>query len=177
MYPLAFPSIDETIEFQKRDGSRINCRIMLTDGGIYDNLGVSCFDPTKNQEISLNTYNPDYLIICDAGRGMFTGKDLPTWFLPRMSKSFDTVFRKAHDLTISKLFDYNEKSMIDGFILPYLGQNDSALPYRPSNFVTLGEVKEYPTNLSAMSQEMIDKLTNRGEQLSRLLIDRYLPNL
>ena len=39
------------------------------------------------------------------------------------------------------------------------------------------EVCEYPTDFSPMNVEDIDRLTLRGEFLTRLLISYYLPDL
>jgi NTE family protein len=33
----------------------------------------------------------------------------------------------------------------------------------------------YPTNFAAMPEEWIDKLSLRGEQLTQILIEQYLP--
>jgi len=43
--------------------------------------------------------------------------------------------------------------------------------------VPRGEVISYPTNFAAMPDHWIDKLSDRGEQLTRLLVSAYLPDL
>jgi len=48
---------------------------------------------------------------------------------------------------------YKRESMIKGFILPYLGQQDAALPICPPNLVRRAEVFGYPTNFAAMSKD------------------------
>ncbi|EQD28163.1 hypothetical protein B1B_18968 [mine drainage metagenome] len=61
--------------------------------------------------------------------------------------------------------------------MPYLGQQDTALPWEPADLIPREEVISYPTDFGAMSNEWIDKLANRGEQLTRGLVDYYLTDL
>lgn len=44
-YPLALPAIDQWMAFEK-DGRTKDQRVTLTDGGVYDNLGLSVLWPT-----------------------------------------------------------------------------------------------------------------------------------
>ena len=53
-YPLLFPAIDERLPFNRRDGSRRIERVTLTDGGVYDNLGLAPLWPERDPSISLN---------------------------------------------------------------------------------------------------------------------------
>src|SRR3546814_9332674 len=66
---------------------------------------------------------------------------------------------------------------IEGFLLPYMGQIDERLPYCPPDLVPRDRTFNYPTNFSPMSDENIRVLSLRGEQLTRLLLDCYSPNL
>jgi len=66
---------------------------------------------------------------------------------------------------------------LKGFILPYLGQNDKALPYGPPDLVPRAEVANYPTNFSAMKERDIKLLSTRGEQLTAYLLSYYMPDL
>src|SRR3546814_3062530 len=58
---------------------------------------------------------------------------------------------------------------IEGFLLPYMGQIDARLPYCPPDLVPRDRTFNYPTNFSPMSDENIRVLSQRGEQLTRLL--------
>ena len=62
-------------------------------------------------------------------------------------------------------------------MLSYLGQNDERLPWLPPQLPTRQEVCNYPTDFSPMNAEDIDRLTLRGELLTRLLVAYYLPEL
>ena len=61
--------------------------------------------------------------------------------------------------------------------MPYLGQRENTLPYVPPDLITRDQVAAYPTDFAAMSYEMIAKLAGRGEQLTRLLIEHWCPEL
>jgi NTE family protein len=50
-YPLFLPAFDETLTFEK-DGALKNSRVILTDGGIYDNLGLGCLWPDRSPDVS-----------------------------------------------------------------------------------------------------------------------------
>ena len=175
-YPMALPAFDETLELEKR-GTTVRKRILLTDGGVYDNLGTSCFEPARSPDYSYNVYRPHYIISCDAGRGLFDDEPIPYWWPTRMIRAAESTFRKSQDRIRSQLFQFAASGEIDGFILSYLGTSDSRLPTPPTDLVSRDEVASYPTNFAPMSQEDIDRLALRGEQITRLLITRYLPSL
>jgi NTE family protein len=68
-------------------------------------------------------------------------------------------------------------NQIKGFLLSYLGQIDKRLPYAPVDLVGREEVYEYPTDFSAMSVEDINRISKRGEQITRTLLAYYCPEL
>lgn len=175
-YPLLLPALDKLYIFQKKD-LESDARVILTDGGVYDNTGVTCFDPYKNSNYSFNSYKPDYIFAFDAGHGIYGKRSYPYYMKSRMSQSYNTTFRKRQDGIKKDLHEYLNSGKIDGFIFSYLGQNDKALPYLPSNFITNDQVNSYPTNFKAMSKEAIELISGRGEQLTKLLISHYNPNI
>ena len=175
-YPIALPAFDEVMELEKY-GKTVQKRILLADGGIYDNLGTSCFEPGRSAEFSYNVYNPRYIISCDAGRGLFDDEPITYWWPSRVIRATESVFRKAQDRVRSQLFESEATGAIEGFILSYLGTADNRLPAPPPDLIRRDEVAAYPTNFAPMRQKDIDRLTLRGEQLTRLLITRYLPQL
>jgi NTE family protein len=175
-YPVFLPALDETLTFVRRDGSVHRERVVLTDGGVIENLGVSCLEPGRGP-VGYNTYATDYILSCDAGAGQFEGHQVPFGWMSRMAQAFGTVFRKAHDATLSRLHTYVPAGRLRGFVLAYLGQQDRSLPAPPPDLVPREDVMAYPTDFSAMSEDAIERLTRRGEQLTRLLVARYCPDL
>lgn len=176
-YPALLPALDRHYRFIKKGATSGPTRVLLTDGGVFENLGAGPMEPGRDPRISTNVYDPAYLISCDAGAGLFDGDCYPMWWPSRMHQSFLTVFRKVQDATRGRLHRLDESGAISGFVLSYLGQNDDSLPWIPSGLPSRQEVRGYPTDFSPMDTEDIDRLALRGELLTRLLIGYYLPDL
>ena len=138
---------------------------------------MSPMEPGRDPRFSTNVYDPDYIICCDAGAGLFDDRSYPKFWFRRIGRSFLTTFRKVQDGTRKRLHDLDSTDKIDGFALCYLGQRDRSLPWIPSGLPTRTEVGNYPTNLSRMSATDIDRLALRGELLMRFLVSYYLPDL
>lgn len=77
----------------------------------------------------------------------------------------------------SRLHKYVETGELDGFGMVYLGQQDDKLPWSPPDLVPRDAVKDYPTDFAPISEKDLDLLTSRGEQLTGIIVDRYLPGL
>ena len=74
-YPPFLPSFDWRRSFE-RNGKTETHRVLVTDGGVFENLGVSVMEPGRDAEISAIGYNPDVIIASDAGAGQFTGESV-----------------------------------------------------------------------------------------------------
>lgn len=175
-YPIFLPALDRAWTFSK-DGIETRHRVCLTDGGVYDNLGIQVLEPNRDAAVSLHSFPCEYLIACNAGQGQEAGIEVPLGFYRRVSRSFGIVHRRVQDSLMSRLHSLKSSGAIKGFILPYLGQIDERLPWKPSVLVPRAEAIGYPTDFGAMSNEWIDRLSGRGEQLTRCLLAQYLPEL
>jgi NTE family protein len=174
-YPLFLPAFDETLTFAK-DGVLKSSRVILTDGGIYDNLGLGCLWPDRSPDVSLNVIPVDTVICCSAGYGL--RQDSPGQFLlARMYSAFSAVFDRAQNAAMHRLHEAQRTGQIKDFLFPYLGQQDRQLPNPPADLVRREEAHAYPTNFSAMPEEWIDRLSLRGEQLTLRLARAYIPDL
>ena len=176
-YPALLPALDRKYRFTNKGGITDPTRVLLTDGGVFENLGVNPMEPGRTPLISTNVFDPDYIICCDAGAGLFDDDSYPTRWSSRMYKSFLTVFRKVQDATRKRLHNLADAGDISGFALCYLGQQDNALPWVPAGLPMRDEVWRYPTDFAAMPKEDIDRLALRGELLTRFLVAYYLPEL
>ena len=176
-YPLFLPALDRTYRFTKKGVTSSPTRVLLTDGGVFENLGVSPMEPGRETSISTNVFNPSFIISCDASTGLFDDDCYPIWWFGHMYRSFETIFRKVQDATRNRLHRLVEAGEISGFVLSYLGQDDDRLPWLPPELPTRREVCKYPTNFSPMDIDDIDRLALRGELLTRFLIAYYLPEL
>jgi NTE family protein len=175
-YPLAFPAFDRDYTFVK-NGATHRHRVIITDGGVYDNLGISCIEPGRDSRFNLHTYKPDHIICCNAGYGQLSGNRIPFGMYSRMTATFEANFRKVQDASMHRLHMHKYAGDIKGFILPYLGQNDNALPFRPDDLISRDQVIDYPTDLAAMPDNQLALISERGEQLTHLLLTHYCPEL
>ena len=173
-YPTALPALDLVLPFDKRDGTRREERVSLADGGVYDNLGLAALWPDRDPDISLNVNVVDVIISCRAGYG--PRFDPPRLLLlGRMKNAFFCTHDRAQNAATKRLFDLLEGGKLKGVLMPYLGQNDKRLNCAPEDLVTREETFSYPTDFFAMSEEWTEKLSRRGEQLTRALIAEHLP--
>jgi NTE family protein len=175
-YPFFFPALDRQMQFRDRAGVVNERRVLLTDGGVFDNLGTSVLEPGRDSRITV-TYDVRYVIACDAGRGLLDESYLPYGFISRMRRSFESTFRKTQDGARHRLHAHAESGALSGFVFPYLGQRDYLLPVVPVDLPRREEVVDYPTDFSPMDSDAIARITERGEKLTRLLIQFHCPEL
>jgi NTE family protein len=175
-YPMFLPALDEIAPFDRRDGSRRVERISLTDGGVYDNLSLAPLWPDREPSISLNVEAIDTIICCRAGYGL--RHDPPNQFMiARLKSAFFAIHDRAQNAAAKRLFDLKASGRLAAVVMPYLGQDDSRLKFRPPDLVTREDAYAYPTDFSAMRPEWIERLSRRGEQLTRALIAEHAPHL
>ena len=172
-YPPLLPPFDWMRPFERHGETRTS-RVIVTDGGVFENLGVSVMEPGRDSQISAITYNPDIIIVSDAGAGQFTDETVPVSWPKRMTQVVSAVMRKVQDATKTRLHDHAKSGRIDGFIYAALGQMDRRVPLKPANWVDREEVIHYPTDFSAMSEKNIRRLSGRGEGITRALVTQYL---
>lgn len=175
-YPMFLPALDEEVSFNRK-GKKADRRVVITDGGVFDNLGISCMEPGRDERFSEHVFRPEYIICCNAGHGPLDNEHIPYGFYTRVSRSIEVIFKKVQDAAMHRLHQYVASRELKGFILPYLGQNDSALPVGLPNLVPRTAVSGYPTNFSAMKEADIQLLSKRGEQLTSSLLSYYCPDL
>ena len=176
-YPPLLPPYDWRITFEKTKNDQVETkthRVIITDGGVFDNLGVSVMEPGRDPKISEISFDPNIIIVSDAGTGQFTGHGVPISWPDRMIQVVSAIMRKVQDATKKRLYDYVETERIDRFIYIHLGQIDREVILKPANWVNRGNVIDYPVNFSVMSEENIQKLSRRGETITRALVTQYL---
>jgi len=175
-YPLLLPPLVERFTFE-RNGIKQQHTVVLTDGGVFENLGVNVLEPGRNPDISVNTVTATHIISCNAGSGQLGGSAQPFWWPARVAQSFVTVHRKVQDATYGRLHRYVESGELDGFVMVYLGQDDDRLPVKPPDLVPRASVRDYPTDFAGMRGRDLVALADRGEQLTQHLIARYMSGL
>lgn len=175
-YPLFLPALDKVFPFNRSDGSERTDRVTLTDGGVYDNLGLAPLWPDRDPKISVQVPTPDTIIACRAGYGLRLDQPSLFW-VARMKASFCTTFDRAQNAAMKRLFDLKADGRLKRFILPYLGQSDQRLAKPPNDLVRREEVDGYPTDFFAMNDDWIAKLSKRGEQVTLAVLKEHHPEL
>ena len=177
-YPVALPAIDVRWDFVDRDDRITAERLLLTDGGVFDNLGSSCLEPDRYPAYSTNVHPVDYLVSADAGRGVMDANRYPLWWTTRMKRSFESVYRKVQDTGKGLIHRHGQLGNLEGFVFPFLGQNDNRLrAIVPPDLVPREEVLHYPTKFSRMRDDDIERISLRGEQLTRMMIEAHAPEI
>ncbi len=172
-YPPFLPPFDWKRPFELNDKTATH-RVIVTDGGVFENLGVTVMEPGRDAQVSAISYDVDIIIASDAGTGQFTGETVPISWPKRMTQVVTAVMRKVQDATKQRLHDHAKAGRIDGFVYAALGQTDQRVPLKPANWVDREEVIRYPTDFSAMSDKNIQQLSARGEAVTRALLTQYL---
>ncbi len=95
----------------------------------------------------------------------------------RMKRSFDITYRKTQDGARARLHAAGATGQLRGFVHAYLGMHDRRLPMPASGLVPMEQVNAYGTNFKAMTDADLRAVTSRGEQLTRLLLQHYTPDL
>lgn len=175
-YPVALPSLDRTFTFQKGT-HRWRLRVALSDGGVFENLGISSVEPADSPQKKSLHYPAEYILCCSAGSGQFRRSPIPSTFYRRISQTFETVFKKGQDAAMNRLFMHQKKGSLKGFMLAYLGMKDEELEpsVKTEGFVRRRHVMGYPTDFFAMTDENIKLLTMRGRQVTDAVLAKHLP--
>jgi len=175
-YPLALPALDEDMSFMRRDRSIRTERVTLSDGGVYDNLGLAPLWPDRDRAVSIGVEKVDFIIACRAGYGARVGRPA-IFFKSRLEAAFGCVHTRAQNAAMGRLFDLKRARDITGFVIPYIDQADENLAFPPDDLVRRTAVADYPTNFDAMPAAWIDRLSKRGEQVTLAVLQEHAPAL
>ena len=174
-HPAFFPAMDFTKTFVQRNGHEQTHRVILSDGGLFDNLGTSCLMPGRSARFSTNVHEVDWIIVCDADEGLFEGSERPYWWTGRMRRSIDSMYRRTRSLERGRLFDsVGSPDGLEGFVIAMLGMDDSRLPIPVADLIPRSQVLNYKTRFYALPTDAINKLSGRGEQIMHCLARHYM---
>lgn len=175
-FPLLLPAMTRSYQFENRDGDRTPSTVVMTDGGVYDNLGLSPLLPGRSAAHTSHAYELDFLIAADAGRG-HTHRHAARFLPGRLAQSFDITYAKTQDASRSRIHEAAASGQITGFVHAYLGMRDRNLPMPLHDLVPRERVEKYPTNFAAMAADDFTAISVRGEQLTRILLGHYHADL
>ncbi|MES3638046.1 patatin-like phospholipase family protein [Mycobacterium intracellulare] len=177
-FPVLLPALRREYEFRDRATGAVNTKtVVMTDGGVYDNLGLTPLLPGRSAEYTPHVYNLDYLIVADAGRGRGSMPKAARFWPGRMKQAFDITYTKTQDASRARVHLASEAHQVKGFIHAYLGMRDSNLPVPLSDLIPREDVEGYPTDFAKMPIKSLNDITVRAEQLTRVLLGHYCPDL
>jgi len=167
-FPLLLPPLVRNYNFERSDGSQRTSRLAMTDGGVYDNLGVTPLLPGRSKSHTSHVYDLDALIVVDAGRGRYDRKPATHW-LNRTRQTFEISHGRVQDGTRSRIYEASNLPLVH----VYLGSSDTRLPVVPG-LVSRDPISAYGTNFSAMPAGSLEELSVRAEQITRVLVNDRL---
>lgn len=175
-FPVLLPQMNRTYTFTRADGTEHTETMLMTDGGVYDNLGLSPLLPGRSRQHTSHVYDLDYIIAVDAGPGR-TAPRAPNFMLGRLKRSFEIAHTRNQDGSRARVHELAATGQVKGIVYSYLGMSDSRLPVPVADLVERQQVARYPTNFARMTPYDLQVITTRGEQLTRALIEFYCPVL
>ena len=175
-FPALLPHLSRTYTFTRRDGTQERRALRMTDGGVYDNLGLTPLLPQRSAAHTSHVYDLDYIIAVDAGQGRLV-RAAPNFMPGRLKRTFQIAYRRAQDGSRAQLNQAAGAGAIQGFIHAYLATRDERLPLPLADLVPRDAVVHYPTDFARMPPESLQLIATRGEQLTRILIEHYCPQL
>ena len=171
-FPVLLPQLNRTYTFTRTDGTEHTETMLMTDGGVYDNLGLSPLLPGRSRQHTSHVYDLDYIIAVDAGPGR-TAPRAPHFMLGRLKRSFEIAHTRNQDGSRALVHELAAAGHMKGFVYSYLGMRDSQLPVPVADLVARQHGAQYPTNFARMALEDLEATATRGEQLTRALIEFY----
>jgi predicted acylesterase/phospholipase RssA len=171
-FPALLPALEQRYHFRDQSGNESEQILLLTDGGVYDNLGLSVLDVDRDERFTPHVYNVAYIVACDAGAGQLAPA-VPHMWPKRMERVVKIMHGRAQHGERGRLYAAASSGKLSGFVYAYLGMHDDRLPIPIADLVPRATVASYPTNFRAMTREDLNALSTRGEQLVRALLPHY----
>lgn len=179
-YPILLPTMNRTYRFHRETGdgrARTHSRFLaMTDGGVYDNLGLSPLLPDSTDRYRYHRHDLDYLITADSSTGQ-QDKKPARLIVGRVRQALEITHTKNQDAIRQRVHRAAQFQEIKGVAHAYLGLADDRLPSPIPGLVPRERVAHYGTNLSAMPRRDFLDITNRAEQLTRAQLAHSCPDL
>ena len=126
-FPALLPHLSRAYTFTRRDGTQERRALRMTDGGVYDNLGLTPLLPRRSAAHTSHVYDLDYIIAVDAEQARLV-RAAPNFMPGRLWRTFQIAYRRAQDGSRAQLNQAAGAGAIQGFIHAYLATRDERLP-------------------------------------------------
>jgi NTE family protein len=157
-HPIFFPAVDKAYSFISEDNSVERIKVLLSDGGIIDNLGITSFMSNGMQRENYINCDVNYIICATAVQGY--KRSVPYWLIPRLMRASETINRRLLEFEHDNLKRSLANDEIEGFMLLCLAEG------------TNEKIQNYPTNFYAMKQSDIDLIVVRGEKMTEDYLEK-----
>ncbi len=142
-FPALLPHLSRAYTFTRRDDTQ-ECRALrMTDGGVYDNLGLTPLLPQRSAAHTSHVYDLDYIIAVDAGQGRLV-RAAPNFMPGHLKRTFQIAYRRTQDGSRAQLNQAVGAGAIQGFIHAYLAARDERLPLPLADLVPRDAVGTTP---------------------------------
>ena len=175
-YPILLSTMNKHFEFEK-DGVKEKKEAFLTDGGVYENQGITALFPDRSAEYSYPHYHFDYIIACDADANRPLPRQPISNLLDKFRECLSTLTSRISAMNFKVLYEYESTGKIKGFVLARLNTEDEKILSKDDKFVPYTQVANYPTDFKAMRKEDIELFSNRGEQITDSFVKQYVSDL
>ena len=175
-YPILVSTMNKHFEFEK-GGVKEKKEAFLTDGGVYENQGITALFPDRAAEYSYPHYHFDYIIACDAEASRRLPRQPISNLLDKFWECLSTLTSRISAMNLQALHEYKRTGKIKEFVLARLNTEDEKILSKDDKFVPYAQVADYPTDFKAMKKEDIELLSNRGEQITDSFVKRYISDL
>jgi NTE family protein len=154
---------------------KLKSSLLLTDGGLYDNLGLEAV--TKDNEYQ-------YVLCCDAGAPFNVGSKMKTNWISQFTRMTDLMISQQRALRKRMLMkDYKNKDLCGGYfgigteISQYVKK--ASLPFEPrmNDSDMTKKLKEVPTRLNAFDEVTQNNLIRWGDALCDATINCWCAEL
>lgn len=164
---------EETNISSSHDMVKLKTKLLLTDGGLYDNLGLEAL--TKGDE------EYSHVICCDAGAPFEVKSNVATNWAGQFSRMTDIMMNQQRALRKRKLIsDYIDKTNLFGGT--YLGIGTAINDYKHPDSMTkdneiTASLSKISTRLKAFSESDTRRLINWGYAISDTAILKWCSEL
>lgn len=164
-FPALLPALTRTCTFRQTDGVENTKAVLMTDGGVYGNLGLTPLLPGRSRQFTSQCLRPR-LHSCRRRQTGADGAARPNFMLVRLKRSFEIAHNRNQDGSRARVHELASAGLVEGVVYSYLGMRDERLPVPVASLVPREAVAAYPTNFAIMTAGDLHMISTRAEQLT-----------
>jgi NTE family protein len=155
--------------------SKTRDRVSLTDGGVFDNLGVAVLEPGRAHDSIFN--HPSATSSASTPAPPVRRRILPLLVAGPGGAILQSGPSQNSRCRVPGAPQVRRKRRASRLRSNLPRATGCKLSRRPGDLVRREEVRNYPTDFAPMSAKDLELLAKRGEHLTHIVVGRYLPGL